>query len=361
MTEDQIYEILDEAWGMKNSPVKTALLEDAVRIADSIQHDELAVRTRMELIDSATFSGRDEKSLVAFGWCLSRFDEAPELFDEEDLLWRYKWIVTVGSFSHISLQRVRDLEDDMEKRYRAAGFNLRPVHASRALNAVYTGDIERAVKYDKLSSACRRDRMANCAACEASARVHFNTVLEQYEKSIDAAEEVFANEMSCSCVPQNVYGHILFPLAAMGRFEEGAAYQERGYRMIHSDPDYLDTISEHLTFLAAAGSHRKGLSLLTRHLSWALASFNCRERYQFYLAAGLFLEDLEKHAKKPTRKLRLPENFELRNESGEYKISDLKDWFLKELNQVAVQFDNRNGNSWYSDNIATTRTLISRQ
>ncbi|MEM7477721.1 MAG: hypothetical protein AAF483_22255 [Planctomycetota bacterium] len=84
---ERVYEILGEARDLEDSALKSTLLEEAIRIADSIHDEDLGAKCRMELIDSATHSGGDEKALVAFAWCLAKFDETPELSRHH----RYGW------------------------------------------------------------------------------------------------------------------------------------------------------------------------------------------------------------------------------------------------------------------------------
>ena len=141
MSYERLEQLMDEAWELPHSPAQVAVLEEAVRIADSLNNVDASVGTRMELVTAATFSGADEKALVAFAWVLAKFDEDPECVDLHSLLWKYKWIISsIAAFPTVSLEKIHKMEADMEARYTAGGFNLRPVHDSRADIALDIGD-----------------------------------------------------------------------------------------------------------------------------------------------------------------------------------------------------------------------------
>lgn len=90
--QERIEELQEEAWGLPDGPSKLALLEEAVRLADTHQDVELGDEVRADLIRTATFCGYPEKALVAFSWRLAQSDRDPKSFPETDLLWEFKWI-----------------------------------------------------------------------------------------------------------------------------------------------------------------------------------------------------------------------------------------------------------------------------
>ena len=57
MSSDRVFELIDQSFELGDTPEKVAILEEAVRIADSTNDEEGGFAARMELIDAAEFSG----------------------------------------------------------------------------------------------------------------------------------------------------------------------------------------------------------------------------------------------------------------------------------------------------------------
>jgi hypothetical protein len=95
MTEyqQQIKKMVAEANRLGNCSTKVNLLESAIQIADSHGDITEGFSLRTELISAATFSGYGEKALVAFSWCLAKYDQDPQKFPEFQLFWRLNGFV----------------------------------------------------------------------------------------------------------------------------------------------------------------------------------------------------------------------------------------------------------------------------
>ncbi len=107
---DAYREHIEELWAeadlLSEGPAKVVLLEEAIRLADTHGDLELGFDLRENLIEACTFCGLGEKSLVAFIWCLGQCDRHPERFSQDDLLWKYKWIITaLRIFQHTLVER----------------------------------------------------------------------------------------------------------------------------------------------------------------------------------------------------------------------------------------------------------------
>lgn len=92
-TEMDFEDLMEEAYQLPNGPAKLGFLEEAARVADVNGMVEEAYEARSEIVDVATFCGYPMKALIAFSWQLGKFDQQPEQYDEETLLWSYKWIL----------------------------------------------------------------------------------------------------------------------------------------------------------------------------------------------------------------------------------------------------------------------------
>lgn len=355
MSLERLDQLRNEAWSMPHSPAQVAILEEAVRLADSLNDPAESVDTRMDLIDAATFSGADDKALVAFAWVLARYDEDPDSVDLTDLLWKYKWIIgSIPSFPQVTLEKLREMEDDMERRYQAAGYSLRPVYDSRASIAQNVGDRQRCQHYFEKWRQAPRDEMADCRACEQNSEVRFLHYFGRHEDALGAAAPILDGEMSCSCVPETTYARILLPLMSLGRIDEARQWHEKGYPLISGDPDYLAEAGEHLLFMVRTEQFEKAVSSVERHLPLIAATIP-DDRMRYYCAAASLFEKLG-----TTREhisLRVPSQLDLADASGRFETKALHQWFETQSNEIAAQFDRRNGNSAESESNAEWRAL----
>jgi len=144
------------------------MLEEAVRIADTLEDVRLAYRLRDDLLQAATFAGRHDVAIVAFSWCLAQFDRDPSIASAHDLLWKYKWVVNnARQFPEISRARLFELLGDMERRHREYGSTLHAYWLLKRSLHQSMGDPEEAAEAHKIYRKRRRDYLSDCIACVA--------------------------------------------------------------------------------------------------------------------------------------------------------------------------------------------------
>ena len=61
-----------------------------------------------------------------------------------------------------------------------------------------------------------------------------------------------------------------------------------------------------------------------------------------------------KYESRPEVKLELPEEFPLYNTNGTYKVKELYDYFYKQAEELAQQYDARNGNKGHMERLQLT-------
>jgi hypothetical protein len=181
--------LLDEAAQLDIGHAQVAHIERAVRLADSIEDDDLSFGARIELLTAATFAGMPERSLVAFAWLLAKADAQPERFDVEQLLFPYRWIVEdVPYLLSVSADRVDALIDDMAIRYDRHWWWDHPVWEARMRWAMVRGAPGKEV--DELYRRWKLEfgRSGNPrGGHEVHAEVLVLTYLERYEDAVETA------------------------------------------------------------------------------------------------------------------------------------------------------------------------------
>lgn len=352
-----VRELISRSLSLPAGEEKIMTCEEAVRLADTGGDLELQYLAREELIEAAFWGGETEKAIVAYTWCLATFDKYPEKFSEWTLLWRYKWIINViFHFPQIPKEQIYEMLDEMERRYRKAGYGLRVVYYYRYRLEKFFGNKDEALKHFHYAQTLQRDTLSDCAACEIDERVTFQSYCEQYELALRIAEPILEGRQRCRTVPQRTLGHVLLPLVHLGRWEEAWDYHHRGYTMISRDASFLEYLSDHLLFLALYGDFEKAARILEKHFHWSKKNTDKYDRYLFFRAAWLFL-DILADSGEDTLALRMPESFPLREESGQYEISRLREWFESSAREIAKRFDERNGTDRFEKELAETLTL----
>src|SRR5262249_52401636 len=131
-TSAAIQRLLEKANELAKGPQRIGVLQEAIRLADEHGEVEAGFNARLRLMETATFTGRPDILLDAFSWCLAELDKDPDRFDQNDLLWKYKWAVgNVVEFPHIPRAQIESMLADMSQRFERAGSTLHSVHQLR--------------------------------------------------------------------------------------------------------------------------------------------------------------------------------------------------------------------------------------
>jgi hypothetical protein len=354
---DRIDELLDQAEELADGEPKLLLLEEAVRLADAHQDVELGFNLREDVVRTATFSGRNEKALVAFTWRLAQADREPERFPARSLLWEYKWVVgSLTGFPQFSRRQIEEMLDDMTRRFERCGANLRAVHKLRCKVAQAMHEPEAARKHFRAWKQAPDGWPSDCAACDQDSHVRYLIFVGKDDKAVEHAGPILQGRMSCAVVPQATLGAVLRPLVRLGRVQEAVRCHQRGYRMIAGNKDFLEEAAQHLSFLVLTDNLARAVKVFEKHLGWALETMDLEDRFEYLLAARFLFERLGGSGK-ASLPLRLPRTFAGYQEGGRYEVPALLAWAEAECRELAARFDERNGNDGFARRMADERRL----
>ena len=349
--EDQVYRLLAEAESLPHGPTRVELCEEAVRLADLHNLDDLASQAREELVDAASFGGRPDLLIVTFAWCLSKFDQDPDNdFSAYSLLWRMKWVVVaLPKFAEIELDTIHGMFDDMERRYREYGGSIQPVIHKRRDVALQTGDLAAATEYQKQYRRMSRSFLSDCHACELDSQASFYFDLGKNAVGLRKAEALLASGMSCAEVPDGTYADLLMPLIRMKRAADAMKYHKVGYPKVRRSVECMWDWGDNMAYLALTGNEDRAVKILERHLPDVENSHNPLAQLAFFRSALLLIEILADRKEK--MRLRLPADSPLANASGEYVLADLAKKLRKRVTEGSKRFDRRNGNDYYTEQL----------
>ena len=357
-TAAEVEQLLSRADSLPYGPERVSLVEEAMRLADTVGDDRLAYDTRFAMIEAANWSGHDDRSVVALAWCwgyVDRNGEAPDLYS---LLWRQKWVLgALSGFCRVQKQQIVAMEDDFARRLSDAGYNLRPVEDARWGHRLIFGEGEEADHFYERWAATERDAMADCLSCDYDSEAWYRLCRHRNEEALSHAMDLIDKKKpGCQSVPHRTFYKATIALLRLGRIEEARALYPRAMRMIGGKPGHTGEVTAQLLYLLRDGEASKALRQVDRHLAFASDNAHDHTRRNFFAATALVLEAVADKSSR-RRKLKLPTEHPLYRDDHTYNTSEIAAWYAAEANELASRFDERNGNTSVSDWLAEMRVL----
>lgn len=335
----EVEDLLEQAEDMPYGPARTDRCEEAVRIADSSNDEQLAYDARIALIESAVFGGSPQKAIVAFAWCVAKSDADPERFPERDgwgtdLLWMHKWVAgQVHAYPQITREQVNSALDDMEQRYTRHGLSLRPLHQLRMHAALeMDDDLEVAHEHFRKWQWAKRDAYADCQACETHSAMEFYIKRGQHERAFDTARPLLEGRQACAEVPHHTYAMLLISARALGRSEESEHLHRVGLPMVRENPDFVRHLALHVDHLVLNGRIDEAAPLVTKMLGWIRNTQDLDAHMWVFASAKLFFQ-----------------------KGGRVRVdaADPVKHFDDAARAIAARFDERNGNTLISERLSS--------
>jgi hypothetical protein len=337
---EELAHINQQADRLDFGDARTALREQAVRLADHHQDLDAAFTTRIELVSDATFSGQSEKALVAFAWCEGQCKRDPVRFAEERLGWSSKHVVeNVLDFVQIPRAQIDRVMADFEARWQRLGYSMRTVHMFRLSFAEHYGTDTKAHAAAWL--AARRDSMSHCRACEVDILVGHCAETEQHERAFEVAAPILERRLSCAEVPHRTYAKLLPSALALGRLDEAAALHRKGYRLLRTG-NLQQHVADHMLYCSRIGRAARALDMFEEHLPRMLERRDVGIRMRFLLAADVVLR-LLKPTRKSTLRVRLPAEVTITAVDSQVERDALHGWVKQQATDLVARFDARNG------------------
>ncbi|NVI98404.1 hypothetical protein HV824_09745 [Myxococcus sp. AM009] len=356
---EQAESLFEQAGGLAEGEGKVRLLEEAVRLADTHKDVGLGYRMRDALIDAATFGGFPDKALVAFAWCRGQQKKDPKRFDPEEMFWKQKWVVArIKEFPHITRKQIVDALDDVEQCFKATDSGARAVLKMRYQAAREMGDAaEEVERLWSLWLEARRDHLTDCRVCELDDELDHHADKGEWQQVLRKAKPILDGRKACAEIPHLTLGTVLYPLFKLGELEQAREVHRRGYALVAKNREFLSTVGEHLEFLALTDNLSRGLTLLEKHLGWALDHPSYRDRFTFYAAAAFLLERVLAAGERDVVSLRLPKTFPHHQADGGYDVRALHAWTREQARDIADRFDTRNGTDRFARLLARNQVL----
>ncbi|MGW1770578.1 tetratricopeptide repeat protein [Streptomyces sp. NPDC002104] len=345
MTREEIERALAENRQAPGGTARNAHAE-ALSTAAEATGDRPLFRAALDnLINAYLYSSESPKMLVPFARLLQEYDKDPGAFDEWDahsLFWQFKWIAgAIGNSPEIPLESAAGWLDEMERRYRIAGYGERPVREAELWFADGIGDDERAARAYARWQAADRDDMSDCHACELNSQGQYAMLRGDDTEALEVWQPVLSGEQTCAEEPHRVLATSLLPLVRLGRFDEARSAHLRGYRLARDKESLLPSVGRHIEFCALTGNESRGLEILAEHAAHVAPLANLSDQLAFHGGILVLLRRLTElgHGRSPA----------VPYEGTPRTVTELYEALRAGSLGIARRFDARNGSTRVSE------------
>ncbi|MCY0918338.1 tetratricopeptide repeat protein [Streptomyces sp. H27-G5] len=345
LTPEEIRKALHENHLLPHGAARNAQAEALAAAAEVCGDRALFRNALVTLIDAYEYSSERTRMMVPFARLLQEYDRDPGTFDRGEahsLFWRFKWISgQIINSPEIPLASAAGYLEDMERRYRLAGYSERAVRQSEYYLADAIGDDERAERAVAAWQATERDEMSDCHACETNSQGSFWATKGDDAKAIEIWEPVLAGKQTCREEPHRVLARSLLPMLRQGRIDEARAHHLRGYRLARGNESLLRSIGQHIEFCALTGNEARGLEILFDHDAHLKPLTDVKVQLDFHGGVLVLLERLAT--------LGHGAGTSVPYEGSSHSVDELCAVLHAGCLDIARRFDARNGNSRVSD------------
>jgi len=339
-------ELRDASWNLPDGRQKLAVLEEMIQIADRYMTEEDAFDARISYISAAQEAGCSEKTLVAFSWCLAKFDKTPGAYSHHTIMWHYKWVLNeIWKFPEFSLEQIERIYEDFKEKCLIYGYNLRAYYQQKVNFMLSQGMLTEAAEYYKLWRSTPRDSLADCKACEQNLFGVYQFKINHLKRGMLTVKPILDGKMQCRSIPQNTYSQVIVPLLKLKEYEIAMTTAKKAIQSLKG-PQYIVEYGIFLEFFTVTNL-AKAEKIYNQTIRFSLESKVGWDRLQYFLSAREFLRTWNK--KKRRKKLAESDRVSL-------------DWLDHEIAVLAEAFNQRNGNSYMnqliSDKEKNTRRLV---
>ncbi|WP_406738173.1 tetratricopeptide repeat protein [Streptomyces sp. NBC_00853] len=345
LTREEIVRGLAENRESPNGAVRNAHAEALAGAAETSGDRALFREALDNLINAYLYSSESSNMLVPFARLLQEYDKDPGAFshwEAHSLFWQFKWVATAISDSPgIPLESATGWLDEMERRYRIAGYSERPVREAEMWLADAIGEDERAERAFRGWMAAERDDMSDCRACELNGQGQYAALHGDDAEALVLWKPVLDGELTCAEEPHRLLATSLLPLLRLGRADEARSHHLRGYRMARGNESLLPSVGKHIEFCALTGNESRGLEILAEHAAHVAPLANLDDRLDFHGSILVLLRRLRElgHGRTPA----------VPYEGSPRTVDELHEVLYAGCLDIARQFDARNGTTRVSD------------
>lgn len=238
-----------------------------------------------------------------------------------DCIWLYKWLVQkLPRDIHLTREEIEEANEFMRRIYDDFQFSQASTEKTLMHQAIIMGDAERAKTHFAQWQQLEHDENNDCEACDQDSLVAYYDFIGDYTQALKAAEPILSGEMTCGEVPHITYKSVIHSLIALNRHDEAEALLDEAIDLITQDnEEHIILLPMLIVYLSQLGFKHEAADLLDEYTDEIMAiSANNRLNYLEYLMCVTLFDEKA----------------------------------LPSAQELAQEFDTRNGNSFYQDTLS---------
>lgn len=327
---------------------KANLLKEAIRIADENEDVEWATELRLELIYQLNLLSEDLEEIAVFSKILDDYENNKDVVDVYDLLWKYKWIwVCAFDVPEIPKEQVDAIGEDYKARILQNGYSLRSYYQCKAVMYIRMKRYKEAKEcFDRMLD--ERVDDLTCEACEINFMLDYYLETGRFEEAYSRAQPLISKQTTCFEANLRAYMKLAYYAQKAGKPEIAAdmcAHAEEALVGREKDEYMLLYLGLFVAYHFMINPER-GWEYAERCISWSLRT-NQNKRYRF----SCDMVEALKYESRSEVHLSLPAEFPLYHSDGVYSVDELRGYFYRQAEELADKYDDRNGNSGYTDRL----------
>lgn len=339
----EIQKLLLKVNTSKHPEDRISLLKQAIQIADANNDLDWGFDLRLDLIREERDTAHCTESFPAFAWILNTSDANPEMFDESDFLWEYKWMASAARRNaNISKEQIESIMEDLKVRMEKNGYTLRGYHSVMLYWYLSIGDIDKAKEYIEKRNATPRDRMSHCLACELDTDVELELKDGLIDKAITTANDLITKKLTCGIMPLITFCNLTYYLGKAGdpRAAEYFVKAEEEFAEVdENDTSLLSSISDLLLYLTKYDKN-KAWEYFQKYADWELNA-------EDLIVCDFSRSVLPLLKEGGIKKLNMSDKLPYYKADGNYDLGEIYDYYYSKALSLAKQFDARNKTNAY--------------
>ena len=180
----EIQKLLVKKESLKQADDRVKVLKEAINLADTHNDLEWGYDLRLDIMDEEYYTARFEERFAAFAWLLEACDQHPDLFDEYDLLWRYRWMLHAARMNaNISVEQILNINNDFKTRLQRKGYGLRAFYNDEFRRFYVQNSMDEAKDFLDLREKEKVNDMV-CKACELTDSIDYYLRTNDIDKAL---------------------------------------------------------------------------------------------------------------------------------------------------------------------------------
>jgi len=364
---EEVDSLLAAASELPSCKEKYEIVKTAVAKLETAGQTPQLFQLKVDLSDIAIEAGLPEMGLVIFAELVQWYDSSdPPIIDADEFLWIYSaHIMASSDIPEISSDKLLEMVRDYQYRLAKIGYQSTSGHFLYWRTLLRLGRFEES--YDKFLEWTELPPTELCGhpAWEVDAVVELNCRLLEFEEAMRIATPILDGELvGRPGIPALTFCRAILCYSHLGDLKKVKEFTRKGIEerfnsSTKDDPVELYQTGYWILGLAVTNQHAEALKFFEERSRWATASTNKDNIGLFYCTCGAFLIALSKTEKEI--RLRLPIEFsKFLTENRLYDTKSLGQFLLDLAGEIAVLFDQRNQNTFKSQQFGRRIALIEK-